>query len=398
MSDPVRTILHADLDAFFASVEQLDNPELRGRPVLVGGTGNRGVVTAASYEARAFGCKSAQPMAVARRLCPHAAVVRGSFGRYRELSSRVFEVFERVTPVIEPLSIDEAFMDATGSVRLLGGGRTIAERIRREVLDETGLVVSVGVATSKYVAKIASDMDKPDGLRVVEPGTEKATLAPLPISRMSGIGPAAERRLATLGVRTIGDLARLPLEVVSARLGSYGGKTWRRANGIDDRPVVTDHERKSIGHEQTFGVDLCERDEMLAVLLEQTRQVARRARKAGRLARGVTIKLRSPDFQTITRSHTLDPATDEADSVYAVVRALFDAWAERSFHPLRLVGVSLSPLSHRSAGTQPGLFDELDERPGRLARAERAADAIAEKYGLTSIARASSLKHPRRRD
>lgn len=396
---PPRTIIHADLDAFFASVEQLDHPELRGKPVLVGGTGNRGVVTAASYEARVFGCKSAQPMAVARRLCPHAIVVKGSFARYRELSAKVFEIFERTTPVIEPLSIDEAFLDVTGSLGLLGDGRSIAQKIRREVLDETGLVVSVGVATSKFVAKVASDLDKPDGLRVVEPGTERDTLARLAVSRMFGIGPAAEKRLRAFGVRTIGDLARLPIEVASARLGSHAETVWQRANGIDSRPVVTDRERKSIGHEQTFGVDLTDRDEIMGVVLEQCAQVARRARRAERTARGVTLKLRAPDFSTITRSHTLDPPTDQTDPIYQTVRALFETWAARSFHPIRLVGVSLAPLLSRDTlSRQGGLFDQQDSAPSRLAGAERAADAIAERFGNDAIGRAASLKAKRPRD
>lgn len=393
MSSAVRTILHADLDAFFASVEQLDHPEYRDKPLLVGGTGNRGVVTAASYEARVFGCKSAMPMAVARRLCPHAIVVRGRFQRYRELSAQVFEIFERTTPIIEPLSIDEAFLDVTGSIELLGDGAQIARQIREHVNTETGLVVSVGVASSKFVAKLASDLDKPNGLRVVLPGQEAETLAPLPVGRMSGVGPSAQRRLESIGIRTIGQLAALPEQTVIDRLGSSGSTFWRRAQGTDERPVVTDRERKSIGHEQTFGVDLTDRDEIMGVLLEQCVQVARRARKAERRARGLTLKLRAPDFSTITRSTTLASATDASDVIYNAARELFLQWAQSSFHPIRLIGVSLSPLVREGeSADQLDLFGRPGNEQHRLADADRAADVIAQRFGAESIRRAASLR------
>ncbi|MEO0512260.1 MAG: DNA polymerase IV [Planctomycetota bacterium] len=383
-----RVVLHADLDAFFASVEQLDDASLRGEPVLVGGGGRRGVVAAASYEARVFGCRSAMPTATALRLCPRARVVRPRFDRYSELSRAVFEVFETVTPTIEPLSIDEAFLDITGSVRALGPPRAIAAGLKRRVLEQTGLVVSVGVAPTKFVAKLASDLGKPDGLVVVEPDEVTQTLGPLPISRVFGIGPAAEKRLAALGVRTIGQLAALPEDVVSSRLGSGGLSAWERARGIDARPVVTDRRRKSIGHEQTFGEDLRQPDAMLAVVLEQTRQVARRLRTAERLATGLTLKLRSPDFETVTRSTTLDP-TDDTERLYAAARALFERWRSASFGPLRLIGVSLSPLVERS-NAQLGLFGDRQER--RLSAAERTADEIARRFGTDAIARAASLR------
>ncbi len=386
-----RTILHVDMDAFFASVEQLDRPELRGKPVLVGGTGPRGVVAAASYEARVFGCHSAMPTAVARRLCPHAVVVKGSFHRYKELSARVFEILESFSPRVQPVSIDEAFVDVTGSAALYGDGRTIAARIRERVKADTGLTCSVGVAPNKYLAKLASDMDKPDGLVALEGGTYQQVLDPLPVSRVWGVGPAAERSLARLGVRTIGDLRAVPAGSLNARFGDFGDHLWRLARGIDDRPVRTDRDSKTISHEQTFAQNLAEPDEVRAVLSAQAEQVARRLRRAGRFARTVTVKIRFGDFETVTRSRTLDDATDRTDLIAAAARGLFDVWAE-SFRSVRLIGAGVSHLTE-SRG-QGSLFDrESDDQRRSL---DAATDAIAERFGTDAVRRAVSLRAPGR--
>ncbi|MHC4140834.1 MAG: DNA polymerase IV, partial [Planctomycetota bacterium] len=274
-----RAILHVDMDAFFASIEQLDHPELRGRPVLVGGEGRRGVVAAASYEARAFGCHSAQPMAVAKRNCPQAVVVPPHGRRYRDVSRRVFEILESFTPLVEPLSIDEAFLDVMGSRRLHGMPRQIAETIKRRVRDELGVTASVGVAPNKFLAKLASDMDKPDGLTVIEPDRIEQTLQGLPISRMWGVGPATERRLRDLGVETFGDLRRYPPEALESCLGVHARRITELARGLDHREVVPDRRAKSISQEQTFGFDLQEPQAVRDVLRGQVEQVGWRLRR-----------------------------------------------------------------------------------------------------------------------
>lgn len=406
MTASTRTILHVDMDAFFASVEQLDDPSLRGRPVLVGGTGRRGVVAAASYEARAFGCRSAQPTAVARRLCPEAVVVKPKGGRYRELSDRVFGILGRFSPLVQPISVDEAFVDVTGSRELFGDGAAIAGEIRRLVRTETGLTASVGVAPNKFLAKLASDLDKPDGLVVIEPGRVSEVLDPLPVGRLWGVGEAGERRLARLGLRTIGDIRRTDEETLVGFLGERTGRHLARlARGEDDRPVHTDREAKTISHEQTFGVDLDDPEHVRSVLLGQCEDVGRRLRKHDRLARTVTVKIRFGDFETVTRSGTLKEPTDSTDAVWACARGLFDAWAGgtgsaggRGFRPVRLIGAGVSHLSEAGDGAaQLGLFD-AGEREKR-SRLDALTDAIADKHGVGAIRRMRSMssEHARKR-
>jgi len=380
-----RHILHVDLDAFFASVEQRDNPELRGKPVLVGGTGPRGVVAAASYEARAYGCHSAMPSAVARRLCPDAVFVKGSFERYREASDAVFAIFEEFTPLVQPLSIDEAFLDVTGSVRLLGSPVEIAGAIRARIKETTELTASVGVAPNKFLAKLASDLKKPDALVVLEPETYQSVLDPLPVTKIWGVGPSAEQSLARLGIRTIRELRETPAETLRARFGDFGAHLRELAHGRDDRPVHTDREAKSISHEQTFGANLTHPDDVRAVLVDQAEQVGRRLRRHGRFARTVTIKIRFGDFETVTRSETLGEATDQTGVIAREARALFDAWA---FRPVRLIGCGVSQLTD-SPG-QGGLFaQETDERSRAI---DRATDLIAGKFGKRAVTRAAALR------
>jgi DNA polymerase-4 len=391
-----RWILHADLDAFFASVEQLDDPELRGKPVLVGGAGGRGVVAAASYEARVFGCRSAMPTAVARRLCPHAVVVRPRGSRYRELSDRVFSIYERFTPLIQPLSIDEAFLDVTGSIPLLGPAVDQARSIRAGVLAETGLTVSVGVAPNKFLAKLASDLDKPDGLTVVDPDRVHEVLDPLPVSRLWGVGDAAERRLARLGLRTIGDIRSYPEEAIAQKLGDFGSHLSRLSRGEDTRPVVADREARSISHEQTFGENLTDPGEVRAVILAQAEAVARRVRKHALECRTVTVKIRFGDFQTVTRSATLDAPTGATSEIAAAARSLFESWCNEpaGFRAVRLIGVSASHFVRADTSErQGGLFDAGPASRDRETEQaiDRTTDTIADKYGAGAIRRGGSL-------
>lgn len=382
-----RVILHIDMDAFFASVEQLDDPSLRGKPVLVGGDGPRGVVAAASYEARKFGCHSAQPTAIAKRLCPQAIIVKGNGKRYRELSKQVFAMFHDVSPLVQPLSIDEAFVDVTGSQRLLGDGVTIATALRKRIKDETGLTASIGVAPNKFLAKLASDMDKPDGLTVVPSDDVAGWLAPLAIGRMWGIGPKSAEKLESMGVRTFGDMARMDAEWMEARFGKDGERYARLARGIDDRPVTPDREAKSIGHEQTFGSDLTHPDHVRPVLLDQTEQVARRLRRAGVIASSVSVKIRFGRFQTITRRCTLEAPTDATEVLWEATRGLFDKWAAESFSPVRLIGMQAGALTRGAAPA--GLFGE-DERQ-RAREIDATTDAIVERFGKRAIRRGGTL-------
>ena len=374
-----------DMDAFFASVEQRDDPSLRGRPVLVGGTGPRAVVAAASYEARAFGCRSAMPMVVARRLCPEAVIVTPKGRRYGEVSREIFEILGRFTPLVQPISVDEAFLDVTGSRRLLGDAVSIAREIKRVVRAETELTASIGVAPNKLVAKIASDLDKPDGLTVIRGEEVADRFGPLPIERLWGVGPKSAQRLARLGVRTFADMQKLPRETMDAIFSSHGESLWRRCRGIDDRPVAPDRTAKSISHETTFGADLESPDAVRAVLLDQAEQVAARLRAKGRLGRTVTVKIRYGAFETITRSATLDTATDRTDEIAAVASRLFEAW---TFRPVRLIGVGVSELSE-GGGEQLGLFSAESDRKRRAV--DEAADAINARFGTRSIRRGGTL-------
>lgn len=388
----LRAILHVDMDAFFASIEQRDHPELRGKPVLVGGSGSRGVVAAASYEARAFGCHSAQPTAAARRLCPHAIIMPVRGGVYRTVSAQVFDVLESFTPMVEPLSVDEAFIDVTDSRRLFGDPVSIAHMIRRRVLEESRLTCSVGVAHNKFLAKLASGMRKPDALNVIHFDRVGETLAPLPIGMMWGVGPATEARLRNIGINTFGDVLAFPFDALESCLGSWAHRLRQLAAGCDDRPVTPDSQAKSISHEQTFGHDLEDRDAVRDVLLEQTEAVARRLRRHQLAARSVTVKIRFGDFQTITRSATLDDPTDRTDMLWKPAAALFEKWALEAFQPVRLIGMAAGHLG--PAQSQLNLFTQRDDL--KRANADRAADLIQQRFGRNAIHRGTL--RPRRND
>lgn len=375
------------MDAFFASVEQLDHPELRGKPVLVGGTGPRGVISAASYEARVFGCRSAQPTAVARRLCPQAIVVRGNYARYREVSQQVFSLFHDITPLVQPLSIDEAFLDVTGSIRLLGDPITIATNLRARIVQTTGVTASVGVAPNKFLAKLASDMNKPDGMTVIRPDDIGPMLAPLPVSRIFGVGPVAEKRLTGIGIRTFTDLRNVDAEVLARRVGQEEAERYKRlAWGIDDRPVVPDREAKSIGQEETFGHDLPDPDAVRTVLLAHVEEVGRRMRRHGQFARAVVVKIRFGDFETITRRTTLDRPTDATADLWLAARSLFDTWAGKAFQPVRLIGMSATDFA--APDGQLDLFAAGTQEKQR--RLDAAMDKIQAKFGKNGVRRSGT--------
>ena len=385
-----RHILHVDMDAFYASVEQLDRPELRGKPVLVGGRPEgRGVVATASYEARPFGCRSAMPMARAVRLCPQAIVVAPRFERYSELSRQVFTILEEFTPLVEPLSIDEAFLDVTGSTRLLGPPEPMARTLKERVREQTQLTASVGVGPNKFLAKLAGALQKPDGLVVVERDRVQAFLDPLPIARLWGVGKATRPRLAALGVETFGDLRRLDLAVLRDRFGEAGEQFHRLVRGLDDRPVVPDHAARSISHEITFPVDVEDREHLRSVLLGQTDQVARRLRRHDMLARTVTIKLRRADFTTLTRSTTLDQATDETDTFWQAASRLFEAWSQEDRAAVRLIGMGVSQLT-APADEQLMLFEQAEMNQRRSL--DRTMDAIRDRFGADAVGRGGLLR------
>jgi DNA polymerase-4 len=383
-----RTILHVDMDAFFASVEQMDDPKLRGKPVLVGYDGPRGVVAAASYESRTFGCHSAQPMAIAKRRCPQAIVVPVRFARYREISNRVFAIFDDFSPLVEPLSVDEAFLDLTGSDRLLGDGFAVAGRLKSRIKGEIGLAASVGGAPNKFLAKLASDLQKPDGLVVVRPEDIDALLLSLSIDKLWGVGPVTAGRLNEVGIRQIGDLRKYSAETLERWLGRDSGRLLRLAHGVDDRAVVPDREAKSIGQEQTFGIDVTDAEEVRRILFEQVEHVGRRLRKHKLAARTMSLKIRYGEFETITRSKTLKDPTDRSGDLWEAARVLFDEWVQSSFRPVRLIGASASQLNRDSSQLPLFVDPELDRRK----KVDAVADQIAAKFGSSAMRRGGGMK------
>lgn len=375
------------MDAFFASVEQRDDPSLRGKPVLVGGAGKRGVVAAASYEARVFGCRSAMPTAVALRLCPDAIVVRGRGAAYREASDAVMAILESYSPLVQPISIDEAFVDVTGSVRLFGEPDRIAREIKQRVQDATRLTCSVGVGPNKFIAKVASDLDKPDGLVRIDADDVERVLWPMPAARIPGLGPASDAKLKRLGVRTIGDLARCDRAWLVDEFGSYGERLHDLAHGRDDRPVTPDRDAKSVSHERTFGEDLTDPEHVRAVLLAQVEDVGRRLRRHAMKAKTVTLKIRFGDFHTISRAVTLDAPTDSTDALWRAAEGIFTGWiAREGFRPIRLIGIGAGNMG---AESQLPLFG-AGEKESRRAGVDAATDAIIERFGKGAIRRAAA--------
>lgn len=391
---PTRTVLHVDMDAFFASVELVRHPELRGRPVAVGGTGDRGVIAAASYEARVHGVRSAIPSARARRLCPDLVLLPGDHAHYAEVSARIMEIFRTVTPMVEPLSLDEAFLDVTGVRRLHGPPEELAVRLRRVVQEREGLTCSVGVAANRFLAKLASGDAKPavgpagvrpgPGVLVVPSDGELAYLHPLPVSRLWGVGPATLAKLRRIGVCTVGELAALPRSAVTAALGSAtGAHLHEMSHGIDRRPVEPDRELRSVSHEETFAVDRRDLAEMRADLVRMADSVASRLRSDGVRARTVQLKVRFSDFRTVSRSRTLDAPTDHAP----VLRE--EAWRMLGLLPVhegvRLLGVGSSNLTRGPVVEQLSLDGAEDRSPVDRAALDGAVDEIRRRFGPASI-------------
>lgn len=375
------------MDEFFAAVEKLDRPELRGKCLLIGGEAEgRGVVATASYEARAFGCHSAMPMATAIRLCPQAIVLPVRGERYRQASEQVFAIFDRFTPLIEPLSVDEAFLDVTGSERLHGPPLQIARKIKAAIRQEVSLTASVGVAPNKYLAKVASDLQKPDGLAEITDANVHQTLDGLPVRKIWGVGPAAEKQFQRLGIRTIGKLRSLSPAVLEATFGRQAAEHYLQlANGIDDRDVIPDSQARSIGQEETFPVNVGELQELRCVLLEQVVQVGRRLRRGRLQAHTVTIKLRYGDFTTVTRSATIRQPTDATQELWAAGESLLTQWAKKDFRPLRLLGMTASGLKGSGQDGQLSLFQ--DPQRDKQRQLDRALDDIIERFGASAIQR-----------
>ena len=384
----MRCILHVDMDAFYASVEQRDNPELRGKPLVVGGE-NRGVVAAASYESRKFGICSAMPMAEARRRCPDLLRVAPRMSHYKAVSDQIFEVFRQFSPLVEGLSLDEAFLDVTASLKLFGSGREIAVAIKRRIEEETGLTASVGVAENKLVAKIASDMDKPDGLVEINASNCEQKLDPLPVSVIPGIGKETLTRLHAVDIRSVRDLRLADSRDIDPIFGRFTNKTRKRAAGIDDRPVVSSRGEKSISAEETYDKDLVDRRVMEHELLRLTERTARRLRKAGLQAGTVQVKIRQADFSTFTRQTTLQPPGHGTDQIYAIARDLLAQWLDE--HPgaqIRLLGVGGARLV---AAEQGDLFADTETAAAPM---DKTVDEIRDRFGNASVGRASTLGRP----
>lgn len=384
-------ILHVDMDAFYASVEEREDPQLVGKPVIVGGTPEgRGVVCAASYAARKYGVHSAMAAATARRLCPQGIFLPCRMDFYAQVSRQIRQVFQRYTPLIEPLSLDEAFLDVTGSEPLFGPSVEIGRRIKRDIRSELRLVASVGVAPNKFLAKVASDLQKPDGFVVVQRDAIQGFLDPLPVERLWGVGRVAAAALHKLDIQTVGQLRRLPAGVLQEQFGRSGEHLWQLAHGIDDRRVVPDREAKSISHETTFAADVADKELLRAWLLELTEQVARRLRRHQLRGRTVELKVRFSDFRTISRACSLAEATNRTHEIWATAAEMLAKKLPSRHLPVRLLGVGVSGFE-ASGQTQKLLFD--DEQRTKQERMDQAADRIAEQFGSSALARASGLRY-----
>ena len=380
-----RAILHVDMDAFYASVEQFDNPELAGQPVIVGGTGGRGVVAAASYEVRRFGVHSAMPMREALKRCPHAVVVRPRMKRYREISGRVFEIFGEFTDLVEGLSLDEAFLDVTGSTGLFGSAEAMAREIKNRIRVRTGLTASVGVSHNKLLAKLASEMNKPDGLAMIRPAEVTTILDPMPVRRLHGIGAKTAARLEQQGIHTLGQLRRAPESVLWPLFRRDTREMRERASGIDDRPVVSDAPEKQISSEETFDVDIKDHEELRQRLAHLADRTAERLRARQLKAGMISIKVRRRDFETYTRQKSFSPPTQETRLVVQVATELLDRWLdEQPRAAVRLLGVGVSDLA---PAQQLDLFTSRESTESE--KLDETLDRIRGKYGTEAVKRGS---------
>lgn len=379
-----RLVMHVDMDAFFASIEQRDHEEYRGKPLIVGGLSGRGVVSTCSYEARRFGVHSAMPIVRARRLCPQGIFVEGDYAHYKAVSQKIFAIFARYAPVVEPLSIDEAFLDLTGMELLMESPRAYAEKLKAEIREKTGLVASVGIAPNKFLAKLASDLEKPDGLVIITERTKQAVLDPLPVGRIWGVGQKTAARLEALRIRTIGQLRRMPRERLVRSFGAHmADHLLALASGIDTRPVAPREPAKSIGKEVTFLTDIESAEEVERVLLALSEKVGYRLRRHGCKGRTVQLKLRLGDFRTYTRSRTLSEATCYDREIYETTLALYRALGVKQ--GIRLLGISVSGFDTSGAIS---LFHEEARKENLYA----AIDAIKKRFGEQGITKAQLLK------
>jgi DNA polymerase-4 len=373
--------MHVDMDAFFVSVDQRSRPELRGKPVIVGYPADRSVVLSASYEARKFGVKSAMPMAMAARMCPSAVIIEPRHKLYYEVSAQLMAIFGSITDLVEPLSVDEAFLDVGGAIRRLGSPRQIGGIIRRRVQEELGITASVGIAASKFVAKIASTRCKPDGLLLIGPDETVAYLHSLPVNALWGVGAKTGEVLARMGIRTVADVAATPPSALKKLLGASGEHVYRLSWGIDPRPVTPVRLEKSIGAEETFAVDTADDVLLHRELLRLSHRTAERLRSTGMVARTISLKLRYTDFSTITRSRTVHAPVDSAQLIYAVAVQLLESLGPRAM-PVRLVGVRAEQLDDAA---QTSLQLSFDRRDDNWRAAEQALDRVAEKFGSKSV-------------
>jgi DNA polymerase-4 len=383
-----RRIIHLDMDAFYASVEVLDDPSLKGKPVVVGWDSPRGVVSAASYEARRFGIHSAMPSVTAKRRCPSVIFLPPRMNRYREISKQIFTIFHLYTPLVEPLSLDEAFLDVTNSFQLFGSAEQIARTIKKQVAIDIGLTVSAGIASSKLIAKIASDLEKPDGMTIVPTGTEKDFLAPLPISKLWGVGKASREALKLLGVYDIGDLTRLSPELLARKFGKHGPSLYYHSLGIDEREVVPEQGIKSVSHEETFETDLIDSSQIRRELLVLADSVAKRLRRYQITGRCITIKVKYNNFNQVTRSKTLGSATDDGNEIFREASNLLQK-TEAGKKPVRLLGVGVSSLQF-SSKSQISLFEQ--ENLIKRRQINQAIDEISRKFGTLAIMRGAILQ------
>ncbi|EHJ48661.1 DNA-directed DNA polymerase [Solidesulfovibrio carbinoliphilus subsp. oakridgensis] len=386
-------ILHLDMDAFFASVEQLDDPSLRGKPVIIG-QDLRGVVSAASYEARVYGVRSAMPVAEARRRCPHGVFLSGNRRRYSEVSRIVMATLENVSPLVEPASIDEAYVDVTGTETLFGPPEALGRRVKQMVREATGLPCSVGIAPVKFIAKIASDYDKPDGLTVVSEADVPVFLADLPVGKIPGVGRRAEASLSRLGIRRVGDILAYPPEFLERHCGKWGLDLYAKAHGRGSTTVAVAREAKSVSAENTFDTDTADRERLASWLLHQSERIGRELRQDGLAGRTITLKLKFNDFRQITRSRTLPEPIDSDGAIFAAATALLDA--EPLPRPVRLIGVGVSNFGREPR--QLGLFENPDrQREVQARKIDTALDAIRGKFGRAAIVRGRLFDFERKR-
>jgi len=378
-------ILHIDMDAFYASVEQLDNPQLKGKGVIVGGLSSRSVVSAASYEARKFGIHSAMPMFQARKKCPQGVFIRPRMKRYKDISKKIMSLLSEYSPLVEPVSIDEAYVDVIGCERLHGDPVKIAASIKQKIKENFKLTCSVGVGPNKFIAKIASDLEKPDGLSVIMPDQVPPFLDSLPVHKVPGVGKTRRIQLDRMGIKTLGDVKKYSQEIIISRLGKFGRRILALADGIDDSPVITDDSYKSVSTEETFGEDIADKDLLNNYILQQSESVAGQLRQTGVRAKTITLKIKHADFKQVTRSVTLPTPTQSSKTIHLAASKLLEAYRIRT--KVRLIGVGASGLVSGTVPVQMGIFEKENIAKHHWEKVDRAMDSITKKYGKKVVKR-----------